>query len=184
VTDWQEEIGERVWLVQVVVGGLLAGCLVFLGAATLLVEFGMTPAKAGESMVLTWLAVVVAFGAVGARLLVPSFIIASNRQAILQGTGSLMQASSRDASVNQLLQRTGDAGRLWLGFLAKTILSSAIVEGATFFCLVAYWVDQSPLSLGLAIAFLIGLACQFPTRAGVIRWVQEQLDLLAQLRQF
>lgn len=184
MTDWQEEIGQRVWLVQVVVGGLLVGCLVFLAVAVLLVEFGMAPAKAGESTVLTWLAVLVAFGAVGARLLVPSFLVASNRQAILQGTGSLRQASSRDANVNQFLQRTGDAGRLWLGFLAKTILGSAIVEGAAFFSLIAYLVDQSPLSLGLAIVFLVGLACQFPTRAGVIRWVQGQLDLLAQFRQF
>jgi hypothetical protein len=182
MTDWREEIGHRVWLAQVVVGALVVGCLVFLGIAVLLVRLGGMPA-ANDSMIVTWLAVLVALVAVGARLVLPSFIVASNRQAILHKTGSLAQPSSRNASVAEFLERTGDAGRLWLGYLAKTILGSAIFEGVAFFCLIAYLVEHSPLSLGLAVLFLIGLACQFPTRAGVVRWIQGQLDLLAQLRQ-
>ena len=42
-------------------------------------------------MIVTWLAVLVALVAVGARLVLPSFIVASNRQAILHKTGSLAQ---------------------------------------------------------------------------------------------
>ena len=50
------------------------------------------------------------------------------------------------------------------------------------FALVAYLVDQSPLSLMLAGVLIFGLAAHFPTRSRLIHWIEDQLVLLQRQR--
>ena len=66
----------------------------------------------------------------------------------------------------------------------RTILGGAMLEGAAFFALVTYMVERDPVGLAGAILLILGVALHFPTRSRVIRWSEEQLELLKRERQF
>src|SRR5262249_25088243 len=77
---------------------------------------------------------------------------------------------------------TTDAERLWIVFQNRLIIGLALLEGATFFLLIAYLAEGSFLALVPAWVFIIAMLMQFPTRVGVERWVEEQQQLLQEER--
>ena len=48
--------------------------------------------------------------------------------------------------------------------------------------LCAYLLEGEPWSLGIAAAFFLCLAAQFPTEGGVRRWTERQREAIEQLR--
>jgi hypothetical protein len=77
-------------------------------------------------------------------------------------------------------EKTGDAGTLMMLYRAKTIAGAAMLEGAAFFGLITYLVNQDPIALALGGLLIVGVALHFPTRSGVIRWIDDQLLWLEQ----
>ena len=84
----------------------------------------------------------------------------------------------------RFLERTGDAGQLFVVFQTRTIVAGALLEGTAFFALITYMIERSPLALTLAVLLILGVAVHFPTRSGVIRWIEDQLRLVERERQF
>jgi len=178
--DWRDEIGQRVRIPQIIVAAMLVGCGAFLAIAMFINAMQTAPVDKETSALITFVGVIVTFAVIGARMVIPAVIVASTRQAILQGTPLPRSSAPRDAQAEEFLARTGDAGRLWLAFLTRTILGAAMLEGCAFFNLIAYLVEGTPLSLGIAIGLMAALACHFPTRSGVVHWIEDQLNQVAQ----
>ena len=63
-------------------------------------------------------------------------------------------------------------------FQQKTIIESALVEGAAFFNLIAFLTVGEWWSLGIAGVLLAVLLVPFPTYDRVENWVRYQLELL------
>ena len=77
-----------------------------------------------------------------------------------------------------------EAGRLAFVYQTKTIIAGALLEGCAFFLLVVHMIEGSPISLGAALALILALAMLMPTRGRIVRWIENQLELLEQERQF
>jgi hypothetical protein len=77
-----------------------------------------------------------------------------------------------------------DPVRLWAMFYqTRLIIRCALLEGATFFQLIAWFIEGQAPSLGVAAFLFLLLAGQFPTEERVTAWTQGQQELLEQERQ-
>lgn len=179
-SKWQDELGPIVRSLQIIVGSLIASCVVFL--VIVLVTTGGKVAAGGQPL-LRYMAVVFAVTALIARLVVPGILIASTRRKIIRGTWRQPQFPAFNPTLAAFLERTGDAGKLAMVFQTSSIVGAALLEGPAFFALIVYLVEQSPLSLILAGVLILGLATHLPTRSRVIHWIEDQLVLLQQERQ-
>ncbi|HUT89904.1 MAG TPA: hypothetical protein VMY37_10425 [Thermoguttaceae bacterium] len=187
----QEEIARRVRVPQIIVAALVAGLLVFLVIVLVVIQQGFAGVPE-TAPILTCVALAFALSAVLARLIVPNLIVAQGRRNIIQGTWQVPMSAQSQSGYGQTMQqecaqfveRTGDAGRLLFVFQARTIVAAAVLEGPAFFVLITYMIGRSPLALILAVFLILGVALHFPTQSGVIHWIDDQLRLVEQERQF
>lgn len=73
-----------------------------------------------------------------------------------------------------------DAKYLLTAFRQKTMVSAALFEGCAFFAVIAYLIEGSPLSLGLAALLVLGVAAHFHTQSRAIAWVERQMETVEQ----
>lgn len=160
---------QQLQAMQIVVGGLVCGCVTFLLVA-ILVGQTVGALAADVRPLMTYLAV--GFAAVGliARMVIPDTVVARGRRRIA-------------ASQTRELEETRVRGALLPLFSVRTLLAAAIAEGVTFFMLTAYLLEQSRLALILAVVLIAGVATHMPTRRGVVHWIDQQLKLIEQERQ-
>ena len=190
--SWQEDIGRRVRILQIIAGSVLGGSVAFLVIATVIVRIaaiGGVPADLAR--IYTYIAVGFAVIVVAASLIVPPVMVARARRRIVAGTWHAPQSHGRGsasrASQEKLaafFERTGDAGKLFYVLLTRTSVAAAILHGGVIHALVMYLLARSPVALIIAIALIIGQTAQFPTRSKVFQWIDDQLRLVEQERQF
>jgi hypothetical protein len=181
----QEAIARHVRTLQIIVGSLVAGVLMFLAIATVVARAD-GGGRAGQAPVLTYVAAVFAIAAVLAAWIARTVIVARGRRRIVEGTWQLPQRAyvqtpperAAPAQITQSLEQTGDAGKLLFVFQTRTIVSAAELEGAAFFAVISYLLERHPPAMILAIILIAGVAAHLPTRGRVIRWIEEQLRLV------
>ena len=182
--EWQEAVGRHVVALKIIVAGMTVGPLLFLLASWLLLR----PAIAGRDGAGAWFltSVAMGFGAVTILewMVIPRLIVASGRRRILRGRFSGREHPVRmlQSSAEDLIARTGDAGRLMQLLLTKTIVGCALLEGATFLLLVAYLAEGHIASLWCAAVLILAVAAHLPTRWGVVAWIEGQLRRLERQR--
>jgi len=184
-SEWQGEIGPAVRVIQIIVGSLIAGVVTF-GVVAVIVGPSNPPAEeAGAAMpaeMLTYVSVAFAVTVLIARMVVGQVLLSTARRKIASGTWQAPQGGTPMAG--DLIERAGDAGRLLVVLNTKTIVESALLEGAAFFALIAHLLEGTWLSLVLAAVLALGIAMGFPTAARVQHWIEDQLQLVEQERQF
>ena len=162
-------------MLQILVAALTAGCLCFLVVA--LAVFG-GPKDPSEMPVVTYICSAIAVCLVLARFIVPAIFVAQARRKIRLGTWtSPVQHVEADWA-----KQNDDIGKLTQVLVSQTIIAAAIIEGAVFLLLLAYFMEQSPLSLVLAVLLIVALAAQIPTAARLESWLEEQMRLLDEER--
>ena len=96
-----------------------------------------------------------------------------------------MARPSPDPGVQEFLQLGGDRAKLFLLYFTQAIPTAAILEGAAFAAGIFYLVlDRSPWNLGVAGCLVGMILLQFPTRRHIREWVDRQLRLVTDERQF
>jgi hypothetical protein len=87
-------------------------------------------------------------------------------------------------STEKFLERIGDAGKLSIVYMTRTIVAAALLEGAALMAIVAYMLEGSTVALGLAVALVAGILLHFPTASRVagrietkMRRVEEERDI-------
>jgi hypothetical protein len=166
---------------QIIVGALVAGCLVFMVIA-IVVGPQIAPPAPGQGLeILTAVAIGFTAMQLAARAIVPAIMVRRGKQAILRGESPVKwRFPEQDARMADFYEKTGDAGKLMMLYRAKTIAGAAMLEGAAFFGLITYLANQGPIALALGGLLIVGVALHFPTRSGVIRWIGDQLLWLEQ----
>jgi hypothetical protein len=161
---------------QIVCGALITGCLTFTVVALGLVSSGSMP-EVGTAPLLSYIGAGFAFALVVSRTVVPEMITARGRRAIAEGTWDQWQnrAVASDPRNVELIERTGDAGRLMGLYATRSIIGMAILEGGCFMNLVFFLVEQQYLPLGVAGALLAILVMGFPTHDRTVTWIEQQL---------
>jgi len=183
--SWREELGRLVLTQKIVVGSLIAGAVGFLVVAVVLSSRGAF--DAGDDATMAWAMNLVLgmflIGAVAARMIVPGIMVTQARRKIIAGEWSLPDGPQQ-TELMSVIERTGDAGRLMVAHQTKTIVAAALIEGVTFFAIIAYMITQSTFALAVACGMIAVQAMHFPTRNGVYGWIETQLRLIEQERAF
>jgi hypothetical protein len=152
---------------QIIVAALLAGLATFLGVAFILRQGGAFANRgAGGAPILTYVAV-----AFGAMLLAASWFLPR-----------LIAANMRRGLATR--PRQGQEEALLGVYQTTTIVGAALNEGPAFLALIAYMIEGSPVALAVAGLLMGALAARFPSRAGVERWLGDQVEAIERERQF
>ena len=142
---------------QIIVAALVAGCLFFLLIVVLVVPGKLGSWDLGLGKPMTCVALVVAFGLLAARIIVPGAITAQ----------LLRQLARREP-------KEPDWKDLFGVYQQTLIIKAAMLEGATFLLLVMHMLERSPWTLALAVVFLLILLMHIPTRPRVDDWIERQ----------
>jgi hypothetical protein len=183
-TAWREQVPKFVRILQIIVTALVIGCVVFLGVVLVVRAAGSARGDHEDAWVFTAMAFVFLGTVIVARCVVPGAIVRGGRKKIAGGTFQLPQArqASQQRSL-QTLEQMGDAGKLLVLYQIKTIVAAALIEGATFlFLVMALVMPRGAVLLGTALVLILVIAGHMPTRAGVTRWIEDQLRLLEEER--
>ena len=148
---------KMVLTLQIIMAALVAGCLFFL----LMVL--AVPGKLGgwelglDKQPMTVVALVMAFGILAVRIIVPGVITA-------QMLRPLFQRESNEPGWEDLFRV----------YQTSLIIKAAMLEGAVFLLLVMHMIERSPWTLALAVVFLVLLLLHMPTPQRVDEWIERQ----------
>ena len=171
----QEYLMQNLRTMQIIVVALAAGVITFIGIVPFLpVQGGGGLLPGGLSY--TELGLALAGLAIFARLVVPSLIAGSMRQAIADGK-PLADKSQTPAGPD-----VGEVRPLVNMYQTRLIIGAAFLEGAAFFNVVAYMFERKPVALVAAVVLSILLLTSFPTQGRLRRWAEDDLATIKQLR--
>lgn len=134
---------------QIVTGALVMGVLMFAAIAVIAVG-AMDEGPAGR--IVSMIAAGMAGIAFVAHLIVPGIVA---RQAV------------RHVNVD-------DTEDLYVVYRTKLIIGLALLEGAAFFCIVTYIIEQQWWTLGIAGGLALWMLIAFPSRHRVEQWIETQ----------
>ena len=174
---------------RIIVGTLVAGPVFFLVVVLFLRSqapanpppaAGLTPAPQVAGLpLLTVMAGVFALTLLPLSVVLPRMVAASAVRQVAK------QSWSPPPSYSLRLPHASEwSDRLKLAFVYQTqlILGAAMNEGAAFFAVIAYFLEGSPIALGLALVLIAGVAARFPTRERFDGWFDAQLGRVQELR--
>lgn len=179
-------LSAQVRVMQIIVGALVTGILMFGGVATTIVmskgnpkniagavppnpvveaplanqglENGVAPGPFGLPVVATLAA------AMSVMMLLARFIIPS----------VMVQKSIQDMASRTSVESLNKADFVPI-YQTTLIIASALLEGPALFNLIAFIIEQQIWSLGLAGVLALGMVAGFPTVDRVDGWTEEQL---------
>jgi hypothetical protein len=155
--------------VQIIVAALAIGMIIFAGIAVS--QRLNQPPQQNEYMAYFALGFTVVL--LGVRRVVGSGAAARHRKSIAEGKG--VDPGSGNYG---LPAAATDGDRLLLVFQQKTIVESALVEGPSFFVIIAFLIGGQWWLLGIAGVLLTMLLVPFPTYERIEDWVKYQLELM------
>lgn len=148
---------------QIIVGALILGVLSFVGVALFIKFPKLVPAPpvpgVAQFPVIAYFAMGMAAILFAARLVVPSIITQQLVRQLLQNKPTDQLTKNEFYSVYQ----TG------------LIIATALLEGAAFFNILAYVLQEQLWSLGVAGGLVVAMAAGFPTAERVDEWAADQL---------
>lgn len=160
---------------QIIVGALCFGVLSFL--IVVLAIGAAKPQDQDSEPFLTYLAVGMAVGAVVVSIFLPSIILRSPQA----NTTNLVAGDAGPGGANG--RASENIGPIAQMYQTQLIIRCAILEGAAFFCLVSYMIEQQMLGLVAAVVLLFVMLANFPTPSRVESWIDARLIESEQLRQ-
>jgi len=167
-----EEFAQRaIRTLQIIVFALAGGPICFVAVA---VSNRFQKPPEPEDM-LAYLGVVVAVVLMTARFIAGPIVVARCRKQIAAGTFPFdVRSAGRGAPANPV-----DGDRFLAVFQQKTIIESALLEGAMFMNIMAYMTVGHWWSLAVSAVLLAFNLVPFPSYDRVENWVRYQLELLA-----
>ena len=127
---------------------------------------------------ITYTAIAVAAVLLPLSFLVPGLIAARSRSAIAAGKSAVPPVRGLEP-----VTPATDSAQLAMVYQQQLIIGAALKEGLAFFAAAAYFVEKSPIALGLALLVVAGLILQTPTRKRVELWIDQQREMLILERQ-
>ncbi len=140
--------------VQIVAAALVGGPLIFAGTA-----YGATIGQPPGDALLGYIAVGFSAMALMMSFVIPGVVIAQKLRASGGQSGPIPTAA------------------FFAAYQTQVIVRSALLEGAAFFCCIAYMSTRLWRTLGTALALLAVMAVFFPTRGRFDDWVRQQREL-------
>jgi hypothetical protein len=175
ITDWREELPQKVRVLQIIVCGMVSGSFMFLIIAVLL-----TTVRHGEAnqSILSYIALAVAAVNSVNWIVVPGVLVSRERKKI-GITSSTLTLSVEDKPIANKTETENKAALPLLAlFQTKTIVSCALLEGTVFLLLVIFLAEGYMPCVLTAIVFLVLLIAQMPTVGRLMDWMEKQMRLV------
>jgi hypothetical protein len=171
-------------VMQIIVGTLTMGVVMFLLIVVLLLDTPARPPGAGqaapETRIVTYLALAMGASALVASFAIPKLMVdAGLRQLVKEGASSTTKPTGSGA---KQVDPSAEARRILPLFQTQLIIGCALAEGGAFFAGIAYMLEHQYLALGVAGVLLAALISRFPTVDRVSGWLDDQLGRLERLR--
>jgi hypothetical protein len=171
----EDRVGGHVRTMQIICGTLAAGVVVFL--VVVLVLRG-TPDPAAQPGLVTYVSVGFFLVILMAAMIVPRSIVQGQLTQIARGTWKPPQQLPANYDVSS------ESAKLLMAYQTQMIVRLAMLEGAGFFGLVAYFLEGHWLALGVGICALALLLSQFPTRGRLENWAESARSRMQEIRQW
>jgi hypothetical protein len=163
---------------QIIVGALAGGALMFMAVVIFLVSQN-PPAAAPETPIITYVAYGLSVFSGIASLVVPSLISNRARQSLITGGVSNWGLVKDLPNAAEL----GDVAPLAAIYQTRTITSAALVQGAVFLACVAYLLEHQRPVLIAAGVLLLMIISKFPTVSGLESSIETDAATVQQMRQ-
>ena len=162
---------------QIIAGAMIMGVLALLAIVLFLVHTN-GQGKAPPADLPLILIIAAGFFIMAAAL--AYFIPAAQTRVLLRKivSGTWQVPSGEDPSNYKT-----DAAKLLTVRQTTLLLTLALLEGAGFFCCIAYLLEAQTFLLGVILLAIVLLLLQFPTANRVRAWLEQQSERLAELRQ-
>ena len=168
---------DRVRTVQIIVGAMLAGILIFLCIALILVQLrgrGLSPLEGMP---------VISYAAVGflavelvAWRIVPAHLADNQVAKIARGTWTPGPGTAATAFPT-------DTARLLAVFQTESVIANALLEAGGFLGCVAYLFEGQLFALAGVVVAVWVMLTTFPTRDKVAQWLDKQQARIREIRQ-
>jgi hypothetical protein len=169
---WHDAAAKQAKILGIIVAALVMGCLMFLLTTLFIEQIGKPPAWPVPVMAYTVCGLLAMMAVMW--IVVTGVIASKARSEIVKGTYESFDPKQNVVSTGDAAGR--DAQYLLPVYQLKTIVSAAMFEGLGFFAMIAYLIERNPISLGIAVAMILGVAAHFPTQGRIISWVDRQLE--------
>jgi hypothetical protein len=180
--DEQAVIAETARICQVLVGSLMAGVIVFLTITTIIstgdggAKNPVAGAAAGKNQpLLTYLAAGFSGSAVVLSFILPGLMVAQSRKRLAQENEAGL-ADARTGVPDTSVRALNEFSNLAMLYRTQLIVGSALAEGAAFFAIIAYLLEQQPIALAMALVALGAIAVRFPTPGRISDWIERQRE--------
>ncbi|NQV22793.1 MAG: hypothetical protein HQ518_00365 [Rhodopirellula sp.] len=155
---------------RIVVVALVMGVVTF----AVITLFTSGEAKPDRQPVVAFIGLVFAAITLVAREVAPKVIVTSVRKKIANGSWpSPQQAASpilKDATTEE---------KFLLIYQSRLIVRAGLLEGAAFLNLIMFTIDHQWWSFAIAAVFAAINLSTFPSRDGLLNWIDQQVELLA-----
>jgi hypothetical protein len=170
---WREELPQKLKAMKIIVVALTGSCLL---AMAIFFTMSLTTDSPVGLYILSYIALGFAGLAMIELPIASKFIVSLGRKAILR---QFRPEESDGARAAEFASIESEAGCRLIALLSqKTIICSAIAEGAAFFAVITYYIERSPILPVVAVAMTILVLLQFPTHDRSANWIEKQLQLL------
>jgi hypothetical protein len=124
-----------------------------------------------DTPLITYLALVMAVVILVVHQFVPDRTAATFRRQLAAQPSKEPSSPAGSGLSRDMISLTG-------AYQIRLIVGAALIEGVTFFLLIAYLLEGQWVSLLVAVLGLLLLAAKFPTTTRVTSWLESQQELL------
>jgi hypothetical protein len=183
--DETENYAASIRVMQIIVGSLTAGVVIFGVLVLTVLDGGRRPPAANLPTILglpLLTALAAGFGVISlvASFVVPRFVVESGLRGI--AGGATADETKPVESGQRQVYPANDLGRLMPLYQSQLIIASALNEGGALFGLIAYMIEGHVAALATAGALVAVLLSRFPIAERVQGWLDAHLERLAELR--
>ena len=161
----REYVSKTIRVLQIIVMVMVMGIATFTIAAVLVQREDIP-----EEPLLVYFAAGFSVLVLPPWVLVPSLIVRSSCQALANGTGRLQHMR------HVIPEDVGASGQLAGIYQTKGIVALALLEGAAFFNLIAFFFERQTLSLGITIMILVLQLTHYPSLTRAENWIRRQQE--------
>ncbi len=167
-TNASDPITPFLLTLRIIWGALLFAPLMFLGIVVGVMRSGKILAADPWTVTIPFgvLALAMSAGCLLLSAFLPGVLVTNGRKALASGKP---MSSGRTQGLPD-----GDFGGLLALYNTKTIVALALVEGATFFDVIAFMLEGKAIVLAAVVLLVAVQATRFPTRTGLESWLDDQ----------
>jgi hypothetical protein len=173
--DWREQLPLKIRTMQIIVAAMAFGSVSFM---TVAVFASQNPAQAAGDPIVEYIALLLCGTMICVRVVIPFVMVPQGRKKIRRSLGRSAGQEGGRSVVDARESENQQAGMLIALFQTKIIVCCALLEGPTFFLLIAYVMQRSTLCLAAAVAMVVLLVAHMPTTNRAAFWVENQLRLV------